>query len=89
MKRADNFVFHGIIENGSPPTRRRGLKRAILKLEALGNVASHAEAWIETSLRRRWYPLHRSPPTRRRGLKRYVPTCQIRIYRRLPRGGVD
>ena len=61
----------GLRKVWSPPTRRRGLKRANPRhpMRAHG-VASHAEAWIETlgAACPVCKPL-RSPPTRRRGLK--------------------
>ena len=42
----------------SPPTRRRGLKPYSIKGGwYLRKVASHAEAWIETSLARGYPPM--------------------------------
>src|SRR5690606_12897924 len=75
----------------SPPTRRRGSKRdGRMAHGEVGEVASHAEAWIETWMfDQRTMKPSSSPPTRRRGSKQYWFAADYGARSRLPRGGVD
>ena len=86
-----NYVFIKIMQTIqlSPPLRRRGLKLDELNIEIAINVASFAEAWIETPLIIKSKIDILSPPLRRRGLKLpnfcFPPFC----FSRLLCGGVD
>ena len=57
--------------------------------DRVSQVASHAEAWIETTGFDVGVDDRASPPTRRRGSKHLLYYTAQRIGGRLPRGGVD
>ena len=75
-----NRVIYGNKQTASPPSRRRGLKKAMGEdLDEWITVASFAEAWIENRLICPTILTRLSPPSRRRGLKN-VDHLQCLIY---------